>query len=137
MHLDLASLDWIAIAVCVVTGQIFLTVWFAVIFARPWAREYGVDDPKAHTQAVPGYTYAIGLACVLALTLGLAVLQRGLSITGIGGGLGLGVFVALHLCIATALPGYAFLRRYRAFVLAIGSQAVLVLILSTILAAWS
>jgi hypothetical protein len=47
-----------------------------------------------------------------------------------------GLAVALHFSIATALPGYAFLKRYRAFLLAIGAQTLLIVVLSTILAAW-
>ena len=136
MELQLGSVNWLAILVCVVVGQVFLTVWFAVVFARPWAKAYGVDEPKQHTNEVPGYTYGIGLLCVVLLSLGLSLLQENLGIATVGGGLSVGFFVAVHFSIATALPGYAFLRRWRACALALGSQATLILILSAILAAF-
>lgn len=136
MTFDLAGMNWLAVLACIIVGQIVLTVWFAVIFAAPWARAYGVADKAQHTAEVPMYTYAIGLACVIALTLGLAILQSNLGIRGLGGGISSGLFVALMFCVATALPGYAFLRRWSAFALAISAQIVVILILSVILAVW-
>jgi len=136
MNVDFSSLNWLAIGVCVVVGQVFLTLWFAALFARPWAKAYGVEDPKQHTKEVPGYTYALGLVCTFALTLGLALMQAGLGVQGVAGGLSVGLVVAVSFCLATALPGYAFLKRWPAFTLAVGSQMTLILILSVILAAW-
>lgn len=136
MTMDFGAINWLAILACVVVGQVFLTVWFVALFAKPWAKEYGVDDPKQHTKAVPGYTYGIGAACVLLVSVGIALLQAGLGVEGVAGGVTFGLFVALHFAVATALPGYAFLKRYRAFGLALGSQVVLIVVLSTILAVW-
>ena len=136
MDIHWERLNWLAILVCVVVGQAFLTVWFSALFGRPWARAYGVDDTKRHTQEIPGYTYAIGLACTLLVTVGLAILQAGLGVKTAGAGLVFGFFVAVHFCVATAVPGYAFLKRWNAAVLAVGSQAVLILSLSLILAVW-
>jgi hypothetical protein len=130
------GVNWLAILTCVVVGQVLLTIWFVALFPKPWAREYGVSDPKEHTKAVPGYTYAIGALCVLLLSLGMAGVQAGLGVDTAGKGALFGVYVALLFSITTALPGYAFLERYRAFLLAMGAQAVLVVALSTLLAAW-
>jgi len=136
MTLNYAGINWLAIVACVVVGQVFLTAWFAVLFAKPWARVYGVNDPKQHTREIPGYTYAIGAACVLLLSLGLATLQGMTDVATLGDAVSVGLFVAIHFAIAAALPGYAFLRRWSAFMLAIGSQTVLIVILSAILVAW-
>lgn len=136
MELNFGSLNWIAIIVCVVVAQAFLTLWFLVLFGDPWAKAYGVADKAQHTKEIPGYTYAIGAACALLLTLGLALLQSALGITDIGGALTLGIFIALTFSIATAMPGYAFLKRWSAFFIAQSSQICLILILSVILAIW-
>ena len=136
MMMDFAGLNWFAVLACVVVGQIVLTVWFAVIFADPWARAYGAASKAEHTAAVPMYTYGIGLGCMILLTLGLAILQKNLGVSGIGGGLSTGLFVAVMFTVATALPGYAFLKRWSAFTLAIAAQVVVILILSVILAVW-
>ena len=133
MSFSLLNLNWLAIGLCVVLGQAFVTLWFAVIFARPWAKVYGVDDPKQHTSEIPGYTYAVGAGCVFLLSVGLASLQRDLGLKTLSDGLGLGLAVAIWFSIATALPGYAFLRRWRAFILAMGSQCALIMLLSAVL----
>ncbi len=136
MELDFGNLNWLAIVACIVVGQGYLTVWFLVIFGEPWARAYGAADKQQHAREIPGYTYGVGLICVIGLILGLATLQRSLGINTATGGVQFGIFIALFFCIATALPGYAFLRRWSAASLAIGSQATLILILSLILAVW-
>ena len=133
---DYGNIDWLAILVCVVIGQVFLTIWFLVLFGDPWAKAFGVADKKQHAKEIPGYTYAIGALCVLMLSVGLAVLQQAFAVDSAAGGLQLGLVVALHFCIATALPGYAFLKRWPAFFMAIGSQTALILILSLVLALW-
>lgn len=136
MLFDFGGLNWLAVLASVIIGQVFLTIWFAVIFADPWAKAYGAADKAEHTGEIPGYTYAVGLACMILLTIGLALLQQGLGVKTFGAGLGSGLLVASCFCLATALPGYAFLRKWNAAMLAIGSQVVLILILSVILAVW-
>ncbi|MBT8459169.1 MAG: DUF1761 domain-containing protein [Boseongicola sp.] len=137
MPIDFASLNWLAILACVLLGQIFLTVWFAVLFADPWAKAYGAADKAEHTKAIPAYTYGIGLICMILLVVGLALVQQALGIVTLGAGLTSGGIIAICFAVATALPGYAFLARYDAAKLAIGSQVALILILSAILGAWS
>lgn len=136
MTFNFAALNWFAVVLCIVVGQGFLTVWFFALFGDPWAKAYGATDKAQHTKEIPGYTYGIGLACMILLTTGLALLQQGVGVRTAGDGVIFGLFVALTICVATALPGYAFLKRWPAFFLAIGSQTVLIVILSTILAAW-
>ena len=137
MLLDFAALNWLAILACVVIGQIVLTLWFAVFFADPWAKAYGAADKAEHTKAIPTYTYGIGLVCMILLVVGLALVQQATGVSSLGGGLTSGAVIALCFAAATALPGYAFLARYDAAKLAIGSQVVLILILSAILGAWA
>ncbi len=136
MELQLGNLNWAAIAVCIVAGQILLTVWFVALFARPWARAYGVDEPKQHTKEVPGYTYGIGLACVAMLTIGMASLQAAVSVDSVGSGIVLGLQVGILFCVSTTMPGYAFLRRWPAFFMAMGSQLAVILMISIVLALW-
>ncbi|NKB99429.1 MAG: DUF1761 family protein [Pseudomonadales bacterium] len=128
--------SWLAVLVCVVVGQILLTLWFTVFFGEPWARAYGAKDRAEHTKEIPPYTYAFGLFATLALTLGLAVLQQRLGVESLAGGLELGLLVAVCFCVATGLPGYAFLKKWDAFAIAISSQVVLILVISSILALW-
>ena len=134
MSFDLAALNWIAVLVGIVAGQVVSTVWFVVLFGEPWAREYGAPNKQQHTKEVPGYTYGIGVLCTAALTISLALLQAALSITTVGAALGLALFVAVGFCIATGVPGQAFLKRWRVVVLAYGSQTVMIVVISLILA---
>jgi len=136
MELDLSSINWYAVALCVVFGQAFLSVWFIVLFGTPWAKEYGAADKKQHAKEIPGYTYGIQAGCTLLLTLGIAVLQTLLNTDSFTEGLTLGAFVAVFFILTTALPGYLFLKRMNAFWMAAGSQAIVVVAISIILAVW-
>lgn len=137
MNLQFELINWPAIGVCFIVGQVFLTVWFTVLFGTPWAKAYNPTKTKAeHTKEVPGYTYAIGAICMIALVLGLALLQIALGVKTLGAGLGLAAFVSITLVLTTMLPGYAFLRRWNAFILAATSQVTLIFILNVILALW-
>lgn len=135
MNLSLASINWLAILACVVAGQVVLTVWFVALFAKPWAVAYGGagTTPKAHTQAVPGYTYAIGALCVAALSIGLSILHGALGVISVSAALQLGALLALTIFVAMAMPAYAFLRRWSAWFISAGSQIVLICVISIIL----
>ena len=98
------DLNWIAILVSVIVGQVFLTLWFAVFFGVPSARAYGVEDKATHTAEIPGYTYAIGLLCTFAVTIGLALLQSRIGVTTVMEGLYLGVVIGICFGVASYLP---------------------------------
>ena len=136
MAFDLSSFNWLAILASVVAGQVISTTWFAALFGEPWAAEYGAESRQEHTKDVPLYTYGVGLVCTIFLVLSLAALQQALAIESVSGALGLGLFVAVGFCIATGLPGHAFLKRWRAAFLIYGSQTVMILAISLILALW-
>ncbi len=133
MEFDVAALNWLGIAAGVIAGQIVSTLWFVVLFGDPWAREYGAKDRKEHTKEVPGHVYAVGLACTVALVTAIALLQQALAVTTIGAAIELGVLLSVGLCIATGLPGQAFLRRWRVAALASGSQVAMILVISVVL----
>lgn len=132
------QVNWLAVLVCVVAGQIVLTVWFVVVFADAWAKAYGGQamTKAQHTKEIPGYTYAIGAFCVLALSVGISLLQSALEIETVGGALALAGVLSLMIFVPMALPAYAFLKRWSAFAIGAGSQLVLIFVLSLILVLW-
>lgn len=130
------SLNWLAVLVSVVAGQIISTVWFTALFGEPWAKEYGATDRKEHTKQVPGYTYAVQALCTIVLVIGSAIVQRSLGVDTFGEALGFAAFVSLVFVVATGIPGQAFLKRWRVAALAGGSQVVMVFAVSIILAVW-
>lgn len=138
MESAFAAINWLAILACVVAGQVVLTLWFVVLFGEPWAKAYGGEGmTKAqHTKEVPGYTYAIGAACVFLLSVGVSVLHTTLGVADLGSALKLALFLAVAFFVAMAMPAYAFLRRWSAFFIGAGSQIVLICVVSTILALW-
>ncbi len=136
MSFAFADLNWIAIVVSIVVAQIISTLWFTVVFGEAWAKEYGSSSRQEHTKEVPGYTYAVGVISTAILVIAIALLQKALSITTLSGALSLGFVLAVGICAATMLPGQAFLRRYRVFAIAAGSQVVLILVVSMILGFW-
>lgn len=136
MDLDFGQINWLAILACVVAGQVTLTLWFVVAFGEPWAKAYGGDSmTKAqHTKEVPPYTYGIGAACVFLLAIGVSVLQTALGVDGVGEALQLASFLSVAVFIAMAMPAYAFLRRWNAWLIGGASQIVLIFVVSVILA---
>jgi len=136
MELTVSGINWWAVAASIVVGQVISTVWFVVLFGEPWAREYGAEDKRQHTKEVPGYTYGVQVACTIALTVSLAVLHRGLGVESIGDALLVGALVAVGFCVATGLPGQAFLKRWRVAAIAYGCQVAMILGISTVLGLW-
>ncbi|MEM9326085.1 MAG: DUF1761 domain-containing protein [Bacteroidota bacterium] len=136
MNFDFSSLNWLAVGACLVFGQAFLSVWFIVLFGTPWAKEYGVQDKRQHTKEIPGYTYGVQALCTFLLVMGLAIMQPVIGIDSLQSGISFGLFVAVFFSAATALPGYIFLKRMNAFAMAMGSQAILIVVASAILAIW-
>lgn len=134
MEIEFAALNWWGVLVGVIAGQVVSTIWFVVLFGEPWAREYGASSKQEHTKEVPPYTYGVGLLCTVLLVLSLALLQKALAITTVAGALHLGIFVSVGFCIATGVPGQAFLRRWRVALIAYGSQTAMILVISTVLA---
>ncbi|MEM9458157.1 MAG: DUF1761 domain-containing protein [Myxococcota bacterium] len=133
MELDFTALSWVAIAVGIIAGQVVSTIWFVVLFGEPWAREYGAKSKKQHTQEVPPYTYGVGLVCTAALVVSIALLQHALRIQTVGAAIQLAIFLSVGLCVATGVPGQAFLRRWRVALIACGSQVAMILVISTVL----
>lgn len=136
MAIDFGAVNWLAVLACVVVGQILLTIWFIPLFGEAWAKAYGGPNMtrEQHTAEVPGYTYAIGAGCVFVLSVGVSLLQAGLGVSTVGGALQLALFLSVFVFVAMAMPGYAFLRRWNAFFIGAGSQVVLIVAVSLILA---
>ena len=136
MELGLSEINWLAVVASIVAGQVISTVWFVVLFGEPWAQEYGATDKKQHTKEIPGYTYGVQALCTVLLVLSLALLQHWLSIDSAGEALHLGVLVAVGFCIATGLPGQAFLKRWRVAAITLGCQVTMIIAISLILGVW-
>lgn len=135
MDVTLAAINWWAVLAAIVAGQVISTVWFVVLFGEPWAKEYGAFDKKQHTKEVPGYTYAVQILCTVILVMSLAILQQWLAVGSMADALKLGLLVAIGFCVATGVPGQAFLKRWRVAAIAFGCQATMIVAISLILAA--
>jgi len=70
------------------------------------------------------------------LVLSLAILQQWLSVGSLTDALKLGFLVAVGFCIATGVPGQAFLKRWRVAAIAFGCQATMIIAISLILGQW-
>lgn len=135
MELAFSDINWIAVIVAIIVGQIVLTLWFTILFGEPWAKAYGAENRAAHAKDVPGVAYGIGVVCMVVLVVGTALIQAAIGITGIGGGLVFGIVAALAYGVATVLPGYGFLLNTQAGRIAAGSQAAAILAVSLVLGA--
>lgn len=135
--MNLLELNWAAVAASVIAAQIISTIWFVVLFGEPWAKEYGVSGKQQHTKEIPPYTYGVQLLCTIALVLSLALLHQAFGVSSILGALQVGVFVSIGFCIATGLPGQAFLKRWRVAAIALGSQVAMIIGISLVLGLWN
>jgi len=104
MVLAFSEINWIAVVVAVIVGQIILTLWFTVLFGNPWAAAYGAESKAAHAKDVPRVAYGVGLVCMVVLVIGTALIHNAIGINSIGGGLSLGIVAALAYGVATVLP---------------------------------
>lgn len=136
MALTFSGINWLAVVVSVIAGQIISTVWFVALFGEPWAQEYGAGSKQQHTKEIPGYTYGIQVLCTILMVVGLAVLQQSLGVASVADALRLGILVAIGFCVATGLPGQAFLKRWRVAAIALGCQVAMILGISLILGLW-
>jgi len=136
LEIIFSDLNFFAIVVSIIAGQIISTIWFVLLFGEPWAKEYGAVDKQQHTKEIPPYTYIIGLFCTTTLVFSIAILQQWLAISSTSAGIALGIFLAIGVSLATSLPGYIFLKRWSAFLLAFGSQFIMIIAISLILALW-
>ncbi len=135
MSIAFSEINWVAVIAAIISGQILLTLWFTVLFGKPWAVAYGAENQAAHSKDVPGTAYGIGLACMIALVFGTALLHQAVGVNGIGDGFLFGVIAALAYGVATVLPGYEFLLKSSAGRIAAGSQAAAILVVSVVLSA--
>ena len=136
MDVAFSDLNWIAIIVAIVVGQVLLTLWFTVLIGVPWAKAYGAENRAEHTKDVPGSAYGVGLACMIALVLVTALLHQAAQVSGLSGGLIFGLIAAAGYGVATVLPGYGFLLKSGAGRIAAGSQAAAILVVSLVLSAF-
>jgi len=120
MVLAFSEINWIAVVVAVIVGQIILTLWFTVLFGNPWAAAYGAESKAAHAKDVPRVAYGVGLVCMVVLVIGTALIHNAIGINS-----------------ATVLPAYGFLLKPDAGYIASGSQAAAILAVSTVLGALS
>ncbi len=79
----IGQLNWVAIRLCVVLGQVARTLWFTALFGTPWARAYGVATREEHARAIPPWTYGVGVVCTLLVTVGIASLRNILGVVGL------------------------------------------------------
>ncbi len=134
--MNVLALNWMAVVAGIIGAQVISTVWFVVLFGDPWAKEYGAESKQQHTKEIPPYIYGVQLLCTIALVVTLALLHQALGVNSLVGALGIGLLVSVGFCIATGLPGQAFLKRWRVAAIALGSQVAMIMGASLILGAW-
>lgn len=136
MTLDFGSLNWLAILVSIIAGQIISTLWFTVLFGEPWARAYGAASKQQHTKEIPPFTYGVAILSTALIAISIALLQQALAIGTVSSALLLGLILAVGICSASILPGQAFLKRLPVFLMTAGVQSVMILVISVILTLW-
>jgi hypothetical protein len=101
MFHDLFDLSWLAIGVATVASFVLGGMWFAFLFAKPYAASLGrIHDPKAP----PGALYMVGpFLCGLVTTVASAILIRALNLQTIGDAVVFGLVVGAGYMAATTV----------------------------------
>ena len=136
MEINFSELNIGAIITSILAGQVISTIWFVAIIGELWAKEYGAKDRHEHTKDIPMYTYFVGLVCTTLLVFSIAILQQLLKVNTIVDAVYLACYIVIGFAGATSLPGHAFLKRWSAFLMIIGSQFFMILGISMILVLW-
>lgn len=89
----IAHVNWLAVLVASITHFVLGGIWFAALFAQPYARALGIADRPPQK---PGVLFLVGpLVCGAVTIATTAVLLRALGITGYGDALALGALVGV------------------------------------------
>ena len=96
-----SHVNWLAVLAASVAHFILGGIWFAVLFAKPYARALGIADRPPQK---PGAIFMIGPFVCGAVTIATtAVLLRALGITAYGDALALGALVGIGYLAAMTL----------------------------------
>ncbi len=61
MNIEFGLINWLAVVVCFIVGQVYLTLWFSVFFGTSWARAYDHTKSKTeHTKEIPAILMGLG-----------------------------------------------------------------------------
>jgi Protein of unknown function (DUF1761) len=142
MHLQMHSLNWLAVLVAAISTMVVGFLWYSpLLFAKAWMKEMGYDpNDKAKVQemqksAGPAYAWSFVASLLSAFTLGLIL--HGLRAEDVHFGLMVGFHVWLGFVATVQLTGALFMKQsMKLFAINTGYQLACYLIMSVILVAW-
>ena len=142
MHLQMHSLNWVAVLVAAISTMIVGFLWYSpLLFAKAWTREMGYDlNDKAKMDEMrkgAGPAYAGSFAAGLLSAFTLALILHGLHADNIHFGLMVGFHVWLGFVATVQLTGALFMKQsMKLFAINTGYQLVCYLVMGVILTAW-
>lgn len=139
MDIDLAELDYIAVAVGVVINMAAGAFWYSpVLFAKAWMSEVGLTAERIQADragAYRGYAVSIVASIVIAFTLAIIVEAAGAD-TALDG-LVLGLLAGVGFVAATQASNYTFeSKSLKLYLINIGYPVVVFVVLGILLSVW-
>lgn len=142
MHVQMHSLNWLAILVAAISTMVVGFLWYSpILFAKPWMREMGYDpNDKAKTQEMQksaGPAYAGSFVASLLSAFTLALILHGMRAENLHFGLTLSFHVWLGFVATVQLTGALFMKQsMKLFAINTGYQLVCYLVMGAILVLW-
>lgn len=140
MTIQLAAINWLAVAAAAL-GVFFLgALWYTVLFGKAWQRLHGYSDEKLvqmRAAKPPALFFGVMIASYALLSVVMAVLITSFGLSGAGAGLALGGLLWLGVALPIGLTLYISSDKpLAAFAIDWSYQLVFLLMAGAILGAW-
>lgn len=134
--MDLGSVNWIAVVVCVVLSMVVGFIWYHPrVFFQPWWRGIGKSASDTPDPSPTIYIWTALAALVEAVLV--AMLVNALDSSSVGSGLQLGFLLWLGFVATTNLVNNLFGGRgWRVWAIEAGDHLVYLLLTGVILSVW-
>jgi len=142
MHLQMHSLNWLAVLVAAISTMIVGFLWYSpLLFAKAWMREMGYDpNDKSRTEEMKksaGPAYAGSFAASLLSAFTLALILHGLRVEDLHSGLMTSFHIWLGFAATVQFTGALFSKQsMKLFGITTGYQLVCYLVMGVILTLW-
>ncbi len=140
MKIDLASINWPAVAVSTVATFVVGGMWYGGVFKKLWQRLHGYSDEQVEQmkKARPPAVFLgvmIGAYCVISVAISILIGATGIHT--VMGGVTLGLVIWAGFVVTVALTDWISSRRSLAsFALDWAYQLVFLVLMGAILGGW-
>lgn len=138
MTIDFSQLNWLAVAVAVVTAFVIGGVWYGVLFVKPWVRLHKYSDEQVKAMAkTQAQSFGIFIIMDFIAAVVMSLFVANLEIASVAGGLALGFLLWLgFVAVDQAKQNAAHRKPLPAFAIDASFTLAVLLAMGAIIGAW-